>query len=338
MSDHARKKQKQRLKREKKHLQMRKAVSVSPQRRIADAAAAGTAVECYINPDWHEEGMAEVCVLREVPALGGHVVAIFQVDSWCLGLKDAFGRLDMTPREFHDEVIPEMKERIGLEPVPLEEARALIASAIRFSRENGFRLPHHYERWVATLGELDIENADLSEFRDPDGFLRYVGSLDDLERRLIHTPLLQFVARDDVIIEERPDNLEDWDEAQLGNLADRLEEVRENGVQAVRKWFLERGEKPSAHLGEAFELMLAAGLAVGAADPDEVEDGEDDDESVDPTTVDRAMAWMDEQLTAHPESNGPIREALTQIQDYVRQSQQTDFLHALGFEGPEPNE
>src|SRR5688500_13081211 len=98
MSRDARKKEKQRLKRKQKQTQARKAAAVTPLERIARS---GGELECYVNADWREGGLASIHVLGRAPD-GRLAYAAFLVDVWCIGLKDAFGQRQISREIFED--------------------------------------------------------------------------------------------------------------------------------------------------------------------------------------------------------------------------------------------
>ena len=86
--------------------------------------------------------------------------------------------------------------------------RRYVAGAIRFSQQNGFRLPHHWERFTAILGPLgDIRNADLTSF-GIDGGLRFIGDFEFLQERLIGCTVEEFLNRPDVRYITSADSLE----------------------------------------------------------------------------------------------------------------------------------
>ncbi len=150
--------------------------------------------ECYIDTDWHTDGMATILVLRKAPD-GGYAMAGFMVDLWCCGLKDAWGRLDITREEFHKEMLESLSERLEIQECDCNLAKRLIAGGIRVAHENGFTLPLRYERWASVLGVKDQDDADLSDFgtgADPPG--AYVGTMADLTKRLVG-PLKAFLER-----------------------------------------------------------------------------------------------------------------------------------------------
>ncbi len=153
------------------------------------------------------------------------------------GLKDAWGELDM----LHDEIdrhVDRAQERFELVRIEPDAARQLVAGAVRFARQNGFRLPPHYERWVNLLGGmLDPATADLRAF-GKDGGLLWIGPLNDLRRRLIGCSLDEFLARPGVHfvseVEDSGDAESDDDDSEKSD--EEFDEASEEAVeQIVRK-------------------------------------------------------------------------------------------------------
>src|SRR5436190_20366738 len=108
MSDSARRKERQRLKRKQKQQALRKQRSVSVFRRLERSDAS---IQCFINTGWEELPQASIFVLREIPGSGGgYALASFLIDFGVLGLKDAWGRLDITLSEFRDDVLARCEE------------------------------------------------------------------------------------------------------------------------------------------------------------------------------------------------------------------------------------
>ncbi|MFI5378593.1 MAG: hypothetical protein ACHRHE_04795 [Tepidisphaerales bacterium] len=203
MSDQARRKERQRQKRKAKQEMIRKQNAVSPYKRLAE----GRLVTCLVNEGWKEKGMADVHVLRVGPA-GIAGVAVFLVDCWCAGLKDAYGRIGVSQSEYLRNVRQRAQDA-GLDHVeiPLEEAARVVAGGIRFAVQNGFRLPSHYDRWLPFVGSVDWRTADLTGFGRANGELLWMGSREDLRKRLIGCTVEEFLQRADVkyIMEVSPD-------------------------------------------------------------------------------------------------------------------------------------
>jgi hypothetical protein len=208
MSSDARKKEKHRLKRLKKKKEFRRLESVSPFRR---AAFVDGGLECYTNAAAREQGLMDYIILGRVPGRS-FVMSALLIDLWCVGLKDAWGRPMESRGEFEETILEPWKKRFGhIVRADPDNVRRWVAGAIQFSRQNGFRLPEHWERYTAILGNLDdVGNADLSGF-GIDGGLRYVGDFDFLRRRLVGSTVEEFLRRPDVKYITSADSLE-WDD------------------------------------------------------------------------------------------------------------------------------
>src|SRR5437588_12835958 len=98
MANNARKKEKQRLKRKQKQKEIRKAKSVSPIRKIASA---GGTLECWVNDDWENQGLASVLIFGQTPG-GRGAMSAFLIDVWCVGVKDAYGYPNLSRVDFDD--------------------------------------------------------------------------------------------------------------------------------------------------------------------------------------------------------------------------------------------
>src|SRR5579871_4393000 len=99
MSDRARKKEKHRLKRQRKQRDVRQRGAITPLQHLARSA--GT-YECFIN-DSDDSGIANLIVFGRARD-GRHALGIFLVDFWCVGLKDVGGTAQLT-REAFDRMI-----------------------------------------------------------------------------------------------------------------------------------------------------------------------------------------------------------------------------------------
>jgi hypothetical protein len=222
MADRSRKKEKHRLKRAKKQQKVRKAMSITPLMQLARSPGE---LECKITIGWEEQGIANIFVFGGTPG-GRHALGVFLVDAWCVGLKDCWGAPQMTRPEFND-MMKQARKRSPLTDIDPERATRLVAGAIRFSRQNGFRLPSGWEKWVKIFGpDFDIAHADLSGF-GKDGGLLYVGTESFLRQHLMGMSVEQFMARPDVkvVIGVGPTVFEDYGIAP----SDEYEEDSEEG-------------------------------------------------------------------------------------------------------------
>jgi hypothetical protein len=251
MSSDARKREKHRLKREKKKRDLRRAQSVSPFRRAAQLPGL---LECYVTAGWRGNGLGDFVVIGQLPN-GMLTLSGFLVDVWCVGLKDAWGRGQLSRQEFEENVLGPWRDRIGeVARVDVDTVRKFVAGAIRFSHQNGFRLPEHWQRYAAILGDLGpIESADLSDF-GIDGGLRYVGDFDFLRKRLIGCTVEQFLNRPDVHYLTSADSYAEYAES------DDDEEENEDDFEADPE--LEASLKDSVFMEQMAEAVKKIGCVI----------------------------------------------------------------------------
>lgn len=341
MSSDARRKEKQRLKRKEKQRQARRVNSVTPLQRIARD---GGQLECYVNVNWRETGMASVQVLGHAPG-GRTAYAAFLVDVWCVGLKDAFGRQEMGPAEFRD-VLDRWGEQYDVARIDPAEAKRLVAAGVRFARQNGFRLPPHADRWTAIFGPLDVGAADLDGF-GVEGRLRYVGTKEFLRQRLVGSTIDEFLARPDVewvlgdgtprdpaegdynpwagVLDDDDDDDDFDDEFPLAGMSDEQLEFVGQAVEGlkqsgdlmegqVRAWCAASGRTPHPLLREGINALLVAAMP-GASYHRALEE---DPASVEGEAEPDPNEYLDELLETDPEQRPLIQAAIDQVSEYLR--------------------
>ena len=358
MSRDARKKQKQRLKREQKRLQAKRARAVTPFDRIARS---GGQLECYVNANWREMGMANIQVLGRAPD-GRLAYAAFLVDIWCVGLKDTFGKREFARPDF-DDILDRMEEELEVAKLSPAEAKRLVAGGMRFARQNGFKLPPHFERWVAIFGGLgDVATADLRGFGVEGGRLRYVGTKAFLQRRLAACSVDDFLRRpdvqwvmgdgtprhpaegdysidlgDDEDFDEEGDDADEFEvdpsDAQLlaemarmvGGAGDRMED-------SVQQWCSKTGRAPHPRLRDALTQLLVSILPLAMySQAAEIDAGSDD---LPIPAPDDLLHMGLESLP--PADRRSVEEAMNQVSDYMKQFQSpAEMLAAVRAMGPD---
>lgn len=268
MSSSARKKEKHRLKRKEKKHRLQRMNSRTALQRIA---AEGGELECWITPDWKEQGIASIQVLGRAP--GGHgAFAAFLVDLWAVGLKDAFGRSDVPWLDFREGNLEPAVEKSGSVKLDPAVARRLVAGAVRFGRQNSFRMPPQWEKFVVIFGRAildEIPTADISDF-GIDGGIRYMGTTEFLKTRLNVSPD-EFLARPDVHWVMGPDprvsgsigeadlTAESPNEEDVESLQAVFNVTRQGASQIaeqVQQWCTAHGVEQIPHLEEATNLLM----------------------------------------------------------------------------------
>ena len=325
MSRDSRKTERHRLKRKHKKLEKRREQSRTALQRLA---AEGGSLECWINPDWREQGIASLQVLGQA-ASGRWASAGFLLDFGCLGLKDAFGRGDINEQFYRANSLEPWIEQVDAVRLDPTTARRLVAGAVRFSRQNGFRLPPAWDKWVSIFGRdilNEIPTADLSDFGVDDG-LHYVGTLDFLRKRLIGCTAEEFLARPDVhwvmdadslaygsgLEEDEEDFDEDDlpDEEELEPLREALDDAASRLASETRKWCEQKQVAPEPLLHKAAFLTLGTLVPLG------IESAQDDEKLTEDTSevADRVNAIV---AMAPPDERQPLKAAIDQVLECVR--------------------
>ncbi|MBN1490525.1 MAG: hypothetical protein JXA69_11465 [Phycisphaerae bacterium] len=335
MGNNARRKDRQRQKRKEKKAAIRRAQAGSPYRLLA--AGSAEVVACYINTGWKDEGLASIQVLKRLPN-GSLSIGAFLVDLWCIGLKDCFGRLNVIREDFNDS-IERMRANMDIERIDPAIARRLVLGAIRFSKQNGFRLPPRHERWVAMLGNpSDWRDADLGDFGTDDGKLRYVGEMEDLRKRLIGCSLDDFLARNNIDFlvgspllgpyddedANEAENVEEDDEDIDAAMEEIAEDVRSRFLDGVRQWCFATQVTPHPRLDEAIDLILESMFQVRSPDIDDLESDE---------AVVEASENMDDLLALErPDVAQQLNQALLQVRGFMHQFSSAEKLtEAMGL-------
>ena len=323
-------KERRRLKRKAKQKQAVRLRNASPYRRLTDS---GHVEACLINDDWKEEGHAVLFVLATVPGKPP-AMAVFMIDLWCAGLKDAWGRLQTDGQEFR-EVARTMADGAGLEIVPcdVELARELVAGSVRLAHDTGFLLPPRYERWLAVLGGVgDWTAANLRHF-GVDGKLRWVGPVEDLERRLVGCTVDEFLGREDVeyILGQELVGDQEYFDDDLDERIEASEAVEEVAallqhqvLDGVRRWCFANGEAPHPRLGDVVEMNIEAILQTPASVPEGAEDEE----------AEAAGANFEQMLQLEPpETAAELGAAIGQFQRFTNSfSTRDEYEEAIGLE------
>jgi len=312
MASRARQKERQRQKRAEKRRQLQRSHNVSPYRMLQER---GGQTACYINGDWRDKGMASLMVLRRHPH-GGYALAGFLIDTWCMGLKDAWGRLDLGIDQWEDYLQRRGRE-VDLVRIPSAEALRLLRGGIRFAQQNGFRLPHKYQRWTSVVGDLGpVSETDLSDF-GKDGRLVYTGDLQQLYGRLIGCSPEDFLNREDVryVVDLEVDSPED--EVMPPGLMEHIKATAERTMSDMRPWLAARGEQPHSHLKAMVSMLL---MATAMEQMYEIEDAPEASAVSTADLLNRALA------DASDEDRVRFEEAFSQFHRYTTDPARTGSL------------
>lgn len=132
---------------------------ISPKKFLAEKANTTPIYKCYITSNWEEVGEAQIIIARK-RGNGKLCVASFLVDTWCMGVKDAFGDVNMSVGTF-EEILD---NSFDLVEIDYPTVHNIIYGAVEFAGEADIEPHDAYWTWKGVLDEdsdripfIDIE-------------------------------------------------------------------------------------------------------------------------------------------------------------------------------------
>lgn len=198
---------------------------------------------CFVNDTWEEDGKASIFIARTISP-GRLALASFLVDTWGMGLKDAWGRIDIPTSDWSELMERAESHGVSMTRLDLATAKHLVYGGIELAEEVGFRLPRRYERWTAILGPLPAgEEPDRSLFFDETGRIHVMCSRRDLEARLVGTSIKKFLLRKDITVTLGDDNFTLLDDETEG-IETAMDQMIDSLVTAAEQWCFANQQKP----------------------------------------------------------------------------------------------
>lgn len=134
---------------------------MSPVKFMKEKARQLPLEKCYINENWQEDGLSEVIITRRRKD-GDLSVGCFLVDTFCLGVKDAFYRHKFTDDDLKD-LLRKLEAKFSMKEISYEEAHNLILGAVEFAEEAGIE-PHKDFEITSNILEEDNDDIPLIEY------------------------------------------------------------------------------------------------------------------------------------------------------------------------------
>lgn len=141
--------------------------------------------ECLINEDWKEKGLATILISKKQPS-GNYLIAVYLVDIFCLGVKNAIFHFNMSEHEY-EETKDKMFAQQPEIPCDIVFAHNLIYGAIDYAEELGFSPQKDFKIAEYALDpDLIDDGIDEIEF-GKNGKPFYIAGPDDNVNRIIRT-------------------------------------------------------------------------------------------------------------------------------------------------------
>lgn len=131
---------------------------MSDKRFISEKARSLPLYGCYVTEEWEQNGMAHVIVARE-RGNGNLCVGMFLCDTWCLGVKDTYGNVNITKEDFTRDIL---NSTMNFKECDYIFAHNLIYGAEVFAADAGIDPHTGFALWSHILEE-DTDDIPLIE-------------------------------------------------------------------------------------------------------------------------------------------------------------------------------
>lgn len=121
-------------------------------------ASASPVVHCCATQTLWDQGISSVLISRQITP-SKVAFAVFLVDVYCLGVKDAFGRIVLRGeyRAFYEKLAEE-HDVVPLRPADL---RKLVEGAVEYARDIGFSPHNDYHKVKPIFGDIDPDESTM---------------------------------------------------------------------------------------------------------------------------------------------------------------------------------
>lgn len=133
---------------------------LSPENYIKQKARTLPILECWVNTDWEETGLADITVSRK-HSNGNITVGMYLIDLKCLGVKDTQYFFNMSPFEYRD-LLDRQREVMKLENLDYTLAHNIVFAGIEYADDYGFK-PQKDFRVTQYILEEDTDDIELIE-------------------------------------------------------------------------------------------------------------------------------------------------------------------------------
>jgi hypothetical protein len=132
---------------------------LSPENYIRQRARTLPIYECLVNKGWEESKMADVIVAR-THVNGNVTLGLYQVDLFCLGVKDTLYAFNIPIHEYRDKFTPSNGE-FEFDRIDYNLAHNIIFAGVDFATDIGFDPHKDFLKTTQYLLEEDDENVEL---------------------------------------------------------------------------------------------------------------------------------------------------------------------------------
>jgi hypothetical protein len=144
------------------------------------SAAGSLILECWASLNLWDQGMGYICLSRELPN-GSIAVAIFLVDRYCLGVKNALAQI--TSRFNYESRTRQLRSQSKSKNVSPANARKFVESSVEYAEALGLHPHADYQKAKLLFGDIDASQATESLEFGKDGKPFFIAGPHDSPQR-----------------------------------------------------------------------------------------------------------------------------------------------------------
>ena len=133
---------------------------LSPENYIRKKARALPLLECLVNDDWKEQGVAHIVVARS-HTNGNITMCMYLIDLFCLGVKNTQYLFNITKTEYQEK--KESIDSLVFEQISYELAHNIVFAGLEYAEEYGFKPHKDFTSITQYMLEEDTDEIELIE-------------------------------------------------------------------------------------------------------------------------------------------------------------------------------
>ena len=183
-----------------------KPISFQSANQVLQQAREYPILGCWVMTEWQNRGLTPVVVARKQPE-ERVIYGSFLVDLYCLGVKNAFWRSDISLKQFIRDLPELLKD--SPEPCEADLAHELIYGSIEYARQYGFEPHFDYAKACLVLDPPEAHPRKNRVLFGKDGKPFFIAGPVDNARAII-AKLMQTAGKDNfdyMVMLGNPDNL-----------------------------------------------------------------------------------------------------------------------------------
>lgn len=141
-------------------------------------------LECLINAEWEDTTQITQMIVARRSSTGSVAVGVFLIDLACLGVKNAYGNIFASEREYRQGLRADLVSRQSMVEIELDCAAKIVQAAVDYAKNLSFRPDKDIKQALAVMGETHPDQCETAvPLGGPEGKPLFIaGPYDNFDR------------------------------------------------------------------------------------------------------------------------------------------------------------